>query len=358
MDNGLIPIEPKLEQQRQSSLSYKFQRLREDLRLAIARRELSGKLPGERDLAKRFRVNAKTLSKALTDLAAEGLLERSIGRGTFIKGSAPAISAAKRCLVICEEDQIDSDTVRSLKQACGDLDLVSDLALLRPSFFNQFATVIVLAYSIPNSLILDMVLRNVTVVVVGREPQFYSTHAVVFDRPLAASLAARHLMLNGHRRLAAVEPRQSTVVANALRQSVLRQHAGTTVDSCFPEEAAMLARDGVSAFVCYSADSASEVKKRLEAFGYAIPAQVAVMAMGFIQDDPVISGYYLQRAEKTKAIFQLLQQQNAHPTTIWLSGQFVDCGTVATHQQHTDAAAPPAMHELSHPADLLGKQIT
>src|SRR5688572_29321287 len=51
------------------SLSYKFQRLREKLRQAVASGELSGKLPGERALARRFHVNAKTLSKALTDLA-------------------------------------------------------------------------------------------------------------------------------------------------------------------------------------------------------------------------------------------------------------------------------------------------
>src|SRR3954452_25316261 len=87
-------------------LSYKFQRLREKLRSAIASGELSGKLPGERQLARRFRVNAKTLSKALTDLAAEGLLERSIGRGTFVKGSLPegaptaAAPQADRWLII------------------------------------------------------------------------------------------------------------------------------------------------------------------------------------------------------------------------------------------------------------------
>jgi len=73
--------------ERQRGMSYKFQRLREKLRAAIASGELSGKLPGERALAKRFHVNAKTLSKALTDLAAEGVLDRSIGRGTFVKGS-------------------------------------------------------------------------------------------------------------------------------------------------------------------------------------------------------------------------------------------------------------------------------
>src|SRR5947209_13548894 len=75
---------------RQSGMSYKFQRLREKIREAVESGELVGKLPGERTLARRFHVNAKTLSKALTDLAAEGILDRSIGRGTYVKGSAPA----------------------------------------------------------------------------------------------------------------------------------------------------------------------------------------------------------------------------------------------------------------------------
>jgi len=61
-------------------LSYKFQRLREKLRQAIFSGELNGKLPGERALAKRFHVNAKTLSKALT--ASDSSLTRSLKRST------------------------------------------------------------------------------------------------------------------------------------------------------------------------------------------------------------------------------------------------------------------------------------
>src|SRR6476661_4519213 len=76
-------------------LSYKFQRLRERLRHAVASGELQGKLPGERTLARRFHVNAKTLSKALTDLAAEGLLDRSIGRGTYVKEQTPGSNNPK-----------------------------------------------------------------------------------------------------------------------------------------------------------------------------------------------------------------------------------------------------------------------
>src|SRR3954463_2115768 len=85
-------------------LSYKFQRLREKLRDAVASGELSGKLPGERALAKRFNVNAKTLSKALTDLAAEGVLDRSIGRGTHAKGTEPPPNPLGRGLVLCDAE--------------------------------------------------------------------------------------------------------------------------------------------------------------------------------------------------------------------------------------------------------------
>src|SRR5437762_5318712 len=93
-------------------LSNKFQRLRERLRQAIASGELTGKLPGERQLSRRFRVNAKTLSKALTDLAAEGLLERSIGRGTFVRGHHTDGQASDETwLIVCDADQMPSPVV-------------------------------------------------------------------------------------------------------------------------------------------------------------------------------------------------------------------------------------------------------
>jgi len=84
-----------------TSLSYKFQRLRREAARSVVSGELSGKLPGERQLAKRFNVNAKTLSKALTDLAAEGLLDRSIGRERSSKAPAPQVASVGRWLVLC-----------------------------------------------------------------------------------------------------------------------------------------------------------------------------------------------------------------------------------------------------------------
>ena len=63
-------------------LRYKFQRLRETIRQAIESGDLKRRLPGERELARRFGVNAKTIGKALADLTTEGMLVRRVGRGT------------------------------------------------------------------------------------------------------------------------------------------------------------------------------------------------------------------------------------------------------------------------------------
>ena len=122
---------------RTSEMSYKFQRLREKLRAAIASGELAGKLPGERALAKRFHVNAKTLSKALTDLAAEGLLDRSIGRGTYVKGTAPAPQAEGRWLLLCDADKTEADLLAQLREVNPQIEVAADVANMRPSFLTR-----------------------------------------------------------------------------------------------------------------------------------------------------------------------------------------------------------------------------
>jgi len=82
---------------RPKRLSYKFQRLREQMRAAIENGDFGPKLPGERTLGRMFGVNAKTVNKALSDLTAEGLLERRIGQGTFVaQAAAPNGERAQR----------------------------------------------------------------------------------------------------------------------------------------------------------------------------------------------------------------------------------------------------------------------
>jgi hypothetical protein len=311
------------------SLSYKFQRLRENLRQAIASGELSGKLPGERVLARRFHVNSKTLSKALTDLAAEGVLDRSVGRGTFVKGSAELDVAAQRWLLVCDPAQTGWDLVKLLSRAHPEIEVLTDVASSRPSFLNQFGAVIVLSKTVQDSFLRDLAVRNIPVVVVGQDPRTYSTHTVCFDGPLAVSLLGRDLFLGGHRRFAAVEPAGCTVVADTLRQQALRYASDAVIHACLPQDAIAMTEAGVTAFVCQNVEIAAKVGDVLEKQGISVPGQVSVAAVGSTSDNQPVSGYFISRTEKANTIVQLLGQRHQRPTTIWLAGKFVDRGTTA-----------------------------
>ncbi|CAN5599924.1 hypothetical protein BH09PLA1_BH09PLA1_31600 [soil metagenome] len=326
-------------------LSYKFQRLRERLRAAITSGELTGKLPGERQLARRFRVNAKTLSKALTDLAAEGLLERSIGRGTFVKGSEPqgaaaaATGHADRWLILCAPQQQNSPLVRTLREMNPSAQVAHDTSTLRPSFLSHITAVIDLNPDTPQAFLRDLIVRSASVVLVGREPTNYSLNAVLVDRTLGASLLARDLMLDGHRRFVAVERRGSTQVADAIRAAARRYAPDASVDVAFASEAAGAVEGGATAVICDSAESAREVRIALDRLGVATPNRASIAAVGTADADAPCSGYFVSPQQKADAIVQVIRDTAARkPSTLWLTGAHVNAGTTGPTEAMIDPA--------------------
>ncbi len=322
-------------------LSYKFQRLREKLREAIASGELQGKLPGERALARRFGVNAKTLSKALTDLAAEGVLQRSIGRGTFVRGAVPdpATPAAEKWLLICDPDQLDAPLVKQLMAANPEAQPITDIDNIRPSFLNGFRTVVDLAGATPAPFLRDLVVRNMQLVAVGREPRTYSMHAVLMDGENAVVSLARDLMLAGHRRIAAVEARNSTFVSESLRKAAQRYAPDAEIDRCFPGDVRCLVEHGVTAMVCDSCPAASRVLEQLAAMQVAVPNQVSVAAVGYVGQDYPCSGYYVSWEQAAAAVLELLRERPPRPTTLWIPGRFMDQRTIAPPANAGNATA-------------------
>jgi hypothetical protein len=325
------------------SLSYKFQRLREKLRQAIASGELQGKLPGERALARRFNVNAKTLSKALTDLAAEGLLERSIGRGTFVRGSTPKATpaATDKWLLICDPDQLDAPIVKQLRAANPEAQTITvhDVDGIRPSFLNAFRAVVDLASATPAAFLRDLVVRNMQLIAVGREPRTYSMHAVLMDGENAVVSIARDLMLAGHRRIAAVEARNSMFVSESLRKAAQRYAPDAEIDRCFPGDVRCLLDHGVTAMVCDSVTAASRVLEQLAVMEIPVPAKVSVAAVGYVGHDYPCSGYYVSWPQAAEAILQRLTDRPVRPTTLWIPGRFMDQGTIAPPASVPAAAA-------------------
>jgi hypothetical protein len=314
-----------------TKLSYKFQRLRERLRAAIASGELCGKLPGERQLARRFRANAKTLSKALTDLAAEGLLERSIGRGTFVKGSIPQSAAQDRWLLVCSPDDLETPLVMHLLRENPLIQVATDTSTMRPSFLNPFRAVITFDRATPEEFLKDLVVRNMTVVLVGREPSTYSTHAVLVDRPLGAARLAREMLTQGHRRFFVVHRADQPYMFNAVRQTAQRFDNGATVDGGDAADVVAAVEAGATAIICDSRKDSAVVKQRLERAGIDIPGRVSLGAVGSRNAEVICSGYYVNPIDKANAVLQLLRgpQPQHRPTTLWLTGQYIDTGSIA-----------------------------
>jgi hypothetical protein len=335
---------------RPSEMSYKFQRLREKLRVAIASGELAGKLPGERTLAKRFHVNAKTLSKALTDLAAEGLLDRSIGRGTYVRGTAPVASSNGRWLLLCDDNDSDAKILLDrLRQVNPETQATCEGADARPSFLNSFTAVIDAAAATPESFLRELVVRNLTLVAVGREARMYSMHVVLADIALGVARVVRDMILAGHRRFAAIESSGCHTVAQSLRQTTVRLAPDATIDVYSPDDVAQLRQSGATGVICASPAIARKVRTALarpvEADGTpglhdapALPAGISLAAVGIAWDEAPVSGYYVDGATAAEQIINLLKDPPAgRPAAMWMAGHYVERGTMSAG---VDASVP------------------
>lgn len=309
-------------------MSYKFQRLRERLRQAVLSGELTGKLPGERALAKRYNCNAKTLSKALTDLAAEGLLERSIGRGTYVKGSAPAVTEPGPWLVLSDGSPMTAALFQQVMAVNPRCQLVVGEPPSRPSFINQFSAVIDVSATTPDAFVRDLVVRGVPVVVVGRESRVISVDTVLVDIASGVQRLARELMHLGHRRFLAVESVGHTEVSRNVRQALATWANVVTVDAVAPREVLGGVAQGATAVVCESPASASEVLRTLREAGIDVPGQVSVVAVGVAGGEERCSGAYVPLSELLSQAVRLLEDRaTRRPAILWLAPSIVQHGT-------------------------------
>lgn len=325
-------------------ISYKYQRLRERLRTAIATGELSGRLPGERALSRRFRVNAKTLSKALTDLAAEGLLERSIGRGTYVAGQAPESPTHARWLVVCDP-AISDPLVAELLRLNGESRCIAPAEIVRPSLLSQCSVAINCSPATPESFYREMMVRGIPVIETCRIPANFSTHAVLMDKSLAAYHLARGLLLSGHASIAVMEAPESTVLLEAVKPTIARYNTTASFRSATPEQLDQLIADGVTATICDGTARALLVRQLLEGRRlFPGCGEMSLCAIGTMTADACCNGYYLDPQMHATTVADLTREIQPHRLSIlWLNGAYIDRGTVSA------PGAPPAMADLLAP---------
>lgn len=318
------------------SLSYKFQRLRERLREAVRTGELSGKLPGERVLAAKFACNAKTLSKALTDLAAEGLLERSVGRGTFVKGHGSQEARTRWLLVLSPYDGDSELMVRALQPDGVDVEVVRGVPQRRPSYLAQFTGVVTFFRALPADLVRDLLVRGITVVAVDHEPDAYAVNSVLVDRAGGAVRAVHELVSYGHKRIAVLEREGMPEMTPAIL-AASKLISGVDIETYKCDELAEMARSSATAMVVKSVDWANRLRDLIEANGRRVPQNVSMMVVGMDDVDPLhfkpeaaLDGYTVTIRELADAIKSCLTAaQGKRPTTLWLVPRRVQGGSLA-----------------------------
>ncbi len=349
VDIAAVPAVSYTTQCSDSSLAYKFQRLRERLRTAIASGEMAGRLPGERILARRFQVNAKTLSKALTDLASEGLVQRRVGQGTFVLGDSAQAPVATRWLIVNDPSAASSVLVTELLRLNPESRCIPAGELLRPSLLSQYTAVINCCPAMPGSFYHDLAIRGLPVLDTARANGTYSTHGVLLDRAQGAFNLARDLLFAGHKRLAAIDLRNSTTVFDALTWAVARYGSGATVHAASAEHLTDAMHQGVWAVVCDGVDTAADASQTLNdrRSSLLLAGNISLAAVGELSERVCCSGYYLDPVRQAQAIAGVMQNLQPHRlSVIWLSGTFIDRGTMRPMAAPMPAAVPNRMAAL------------
>jgi hypothetical protein len=306
-------------------LSYKFQRLRERIRAAIAAGELAGKLPGERSLARQFNVNAKTLSKALTDLAAEGVLQRNIGLGTFVRDGLTATADAPRILLLAGGDPAVTLADALIRRGL-DVQTHEPGLDLPPSLVAPFDLVLVASPDVDDSHVRDLIVRGKSVLTLEGLTRPYSTHALLPHTDLAATAGMLDLFALGHRRMLLIpdglmDSGASRAVADAVPQAEVRI---TGV-----HEAVEVAKSGYTGLVC-GRGVVDQVLGACRENGLAVPDNVSVMSYGRVAGKPDCCGHYVTDQQVADAVYDLLVTGLPHkPLTLWLAGKRMQRGTTA-----------------------------
>ena len=101
-----------------SSGTAKYEMIREQLRQRISSGIYTGKLPGERVLAREFDVNFLTVRKAMPDLVTEGLIERISGKGSFVKRPRK-LAHTLSAILSSSQGPIHSVLIHSIEEAAA-----------------------------------------------------------------------------------------------------------------------------------------------------------------------------------------------------------------------------------------------
>ncbi len=186
----------------------------------------------ERELIEQLHVSQPTVRRALTDLAAEGLLDRGVGKGTFVRKSAKDRSVG--VFVPKIDAFLQLSIVSTLGMLCAERDFGFHLYHLQPNRSVQQSCEalrrsprderIVFNGTIADDtweLFEELEKRGYRSVYIG-QGEGYPGNMVSTDHQLGAELAFKHLISLGHEHIAFVVNEPTTLESIRIRLEAIR----------------------------------------------------------------------------------------------------------------------------------------
>ncbi|HNT34104.1 MAG TPA: GntR family transcriptional regulator [bacterium] len=307
----------------------KYVQLRDQILLAIESGRLSvgDQLPTEDALVRELGISRNTVRQAMADLLQRGQVTRERGRGTFVAlqrtrhlDSESPTSRAIGVLVrdIASQDDVYPEIIRGIQDVCSQQDYHVILAntdarldrmaegmksflkagvsgtIISPAMDQMAMTTSQLRQSFKESLELynRFLDSGIPIVLINRRVPNLPVPCVLSDNELGGYLATKHLLDQGHRRIAALfPPVYSTVKARetgyrkALAEAGIAPAEGWVQFACLDDpdpvrtmvDAVTKLSSPPTAIFAFTDDYAAKIFERLMELGLRVPEDVALV---------------------------------------------------------------------------------
>ncbi len=274
------------------------------LRSRILRGTYEGRMPGERQLAAEFHVDASTISMALIQLEAVGLIERRLRSGTFVVPQEQREkTAAPMSVVFCVTPESSSKVTYAFGQAAQKRGLEMSLVLHENTELDK-ATEEILArlkstmcvgacimdYPTDAAHALRLAAANGPVVLVDWETPDLILPTINYDNREAGRMAAAHLLRLGHRNILLADPIPADPPRTARREGVaelVRQAGGTFRERRAPDFTwgsppcveVLRAPDRPTAVICGAHGVDAAMATAAASLGLSVPGDLSVLCL-------------------------------------------------------------------------------
>lgn len=340
-------------------------------------------IPPERQLCAMYDVSITTVRKAVLDLAAQGLVERAVGRGTFVR--APVRQVARIALAATYDQTLSEPSimpvVTAMQEAAGTAgasltsiqqDAAGPLAefLRRAVGRGDVQGIILFTHqSLHHADIAEIAASGFPYLIFNRYLDEQPINCIVMNDTEAAEQAVNYLYHLGHRRIAHLPGYLHTTLGRdrtAGYYQAMRRHglipwvldAGWSIEEGIAATTALLtARPLPTALLASSDHTATGALRALRRAGLRVPEDISVLGFanlpGSEMVDPPLTtmGYDRRRMGQLtlEAVVKLIQGAPP-PGKIVVPAQFIErlsCAPPPKAPQRTEPAGQATLTPVS-----------